>query len=152
MAKDAPATVESDFDPHAELRDYAAELFARRTANGIRGIQVEKVAIDCFEHAQIFLSVADRVASGEISSAPTPPNPLNEACAPNLKKTHPHNLVSQRFGNINRVKAIMDKLQQNPTLTELEDLEWKEQEIVLAKLIFPPCLERAGMLAAVAAN
>lgn len=151
MAKDQPQLVD-DLDPAAELRDYAAELFARRTANGVRGTLVEKVATDCFKDATIFLQVAAKVAAGEISSEPAPANPLSEVSAPNLKPTHPHNLVSQRFGSIERVARIYQQLSDNPALQELSDLDWREPEVTLARMIFPECLKRAGRLAAAVHN
>lgn len=147
MAKEQPQLVD-EFDPAAELRDYAAELFARRTANGVRGTLVEKVATDCFKDARIFLQVAAKVASGEISSEPAPANPLSEVSAPNLKATHPHNMVSQRFGSLERVARVYEQLSANPALQELPELDWREAEVSLARLIFPECLKRAGRVPA----
>lgn len=142
MAKETAA---AETTPEEDLQDFAAELFFRRTANGVRQTQVEQVATQCFRDAEVFLRVAKGVSTGQIDSTPAAPSPLSEVCAPNLKPTHPLNMVSGRFGDVAKVRSIYERLEKNPTITAIEDYDWKEPEVKLARVIFPECLKRAGV-------
>lgn len=147
MTKESQSVV-TDPDEGSELRDYAAELFAQRTRNGVRGVLAERVAMDCFRDARAFLAVAAKVESNQLDTSPPKPALFCDACAPNLRKTHPHNLVSQQVGDINRVREIFDQLEKNPLLEAIPELDWKKPEVNLARTLFPHYLARAKELAA----
>lgn len=123
--------------PADELQDAAFELFSRRTATGVRSTQIEQVVKQCFRDARKFLDVAAKIATGEIDSTPEPVSILSPVRAPNLKPTHPHNMVSQVHGNLNRIKQIHDMLKADPTLAAVPDLDWGQPEVALARTIFP---------------
>lgn len=129
-----------------QLEKYAFHLFsARSAANQRRG--TEALAIEAYRDAEAFIAVTNRVRSGEQSTAKPTGAILSEVSAPNLKPTHPHNLVSQRFGNLKRVRDIADKLEKNPNLDTFDELDWGPQEVKLARIIFPAYAEKNAQLA-----
>ncbi len=146
-AADKPAaTLDSLHD--SELDDLAFAIYRERVGKFLHSAG-EPLAIDSYRKAEEFLRVRDAMRAGELTTKkPTGPQ-LSEVSAPNLKPTHPHNLVSQRFGDLQRVNRIKQWLDKNPTpeadpqeLTskfnrEFGDLGWATQDIALARTIFP---------------
>jgi hypothetical protein len=121
-----------------ELQAYAFELFAERSSRGVAQVQAEQLAVQCFQSARTFMDVAARVKSqGGVMLAAPEGKQLADACAPNLKQTHPLNLVSQRFGNLEKVRQINAKLEADPKIEELPDLDWGKSEVNTARTLFP---------------
>lgn len=146
MAASAPTIAP---DKNAAELDRLAELFM---AHAPATIPPERLAIACYKKATAFLAVRDKIRSGEINVEPTKEAKgvqLSTCSAPNLKKSHPLNLVSQRFGNLDRVNRIKLWLDKNPTperdpsdlvprlQREFPDLEWGVAEINVAREVFP---------------
>lgn len=125
----------------SQIEEKAFHLFAARTAVGFAKRGVEQIAMNCFRDAESFLTVAKNIRSGELSVKPLVGKQLATVSAPNLKPTHPLNMVSQRFGNINRVKKIYEQLMAEPTLEKIEEFDWGKPEIETARLIFPTYCE-----------
>ena len=119
------------------IEQRAFQLFsARRAQLGLRGL-AEQIAAECYRDAEAFLTVAERVRAGEAPAAkPTGPQ-LADCCAPNLKATHPINMVSQRFGKLDRVQEIHDRLQTDEKLDSLPEYDWGLSEIHTARTLFP---------------
>ena len=136
-------------DPKQELSDLAFDIYARRMASGQTKRNAETEAVDSFKQAEAFLKVRASVAKGETKlKAPEGPQ-LADCCCPKQAKTHPHNLVSQQFGSIDRVQKINAWLKQNPTPEkepdelvmrlnrEFSDLSWDLAAVNTARTIFP---------------
>ena len=120
-----------------ELDELAFRLYVERAATAAVNRLDEQTAIDCYRKAEAFLAVRDRVRSGEaVTVKPTGPQ-LADASCPNLKKTHPYNLVSQRFGDLKRVRQINQWLESHPTADSYEELEWDGPTVRTARQIFP---------------
>ncbi len=134
--------------PPEEVDELAFQIFAQRMASlpGKRGGEPE--ALDAFRQAEAFLAVRGRVRSGEAKKAAEEPV-LADCCAPNLRRTHPHNLVSQRLGDLAKVNRVKQWLDRNPTPErdadelahrlnrEFPDLNWDLPTINVARAIFP---------------
>lgn len=119
------------------LEQRAFDLFtARRAQLGLRGA-AEQVAAECYRDAEAFLEVARRVRSGEPPAARPAGPQLADCSAPNLKPTHPFNMVSQRFGKLDRVQEIHILLQSDEKLDSLPELEWGVSEVQTARTLFP---------------
>lgn len=120
-----------------ELQQRAFELFtARRAAIGLQVDAVE-LAKACYRDARSFLEVSSKVDAGEISiDLPKGPQ-LSDCCAPNLKPTHPINLVSQRFGSLQRVRDVFERLDRDPTMDSLPEYEWGPVEVNCARSLLP---------------
>jgi hypothetical protein len=97
----------------SELDELAFRIFERRVAQmgGRRG--GEKLAVECYREAEEFLAVKKR--GGEPTKKDAEDSLLADCCAPNLRRTHPHNLVSRRMGDINKVNRNKVWLYKNPT-------------------------------------
>jgi hypothetical protein len=134
--------------PNTELEDLAFEIYSKRIAAAGNARHADAEALDCFRKAEAFLKVRASVRKGETKTVHAP-SILADVHAPNLKRTHPHNLVSQKMGNLSKVKEINDWLNKNPTPeTEPEelvsrlreafsDLGWDLPTINTARAIFP---------------
>jgi hypothetical protein len=134
-------------DKMTELDEIALQIYAQRqSAPRISG---ESDALDCYRRADAFLAVRAKVRKGELKAAkPTGPQ-LSDCCAPNLRKNHPLNLVSQKYGDLGRVDRIAKWLDTHPTPErDPEDLviafnrehgglDWALHEIATARLVFP---------------
>lgn len=139
MAKEN-ATIE--ISPIANgVAEVALEFMKHRNSNG----SAEQLAIRCFRDATAFLKIADKFATGVLSIEAIDNDPLDEAHAPNLKKTHPVNLVSRRFGSVAKVAEIWQMIK-NPDVVKLEELNWGLQECNQARAIFPAVLEKVQSL------
>jgi hypothetical protein len=115
----------------------AFRLFVERTAAGVRPLHQQQVAEQCFRDARAFSAVAARAAKGDTFDATPENNILSDASAPKLKPTHPINMVSRQFGDRKRIVEIAKRLEANPTLDELPDLDWGKPEVSTARALFP---------------
>ena len=120
-----------------ELESLAFEIFKETVAKIPANRLGEQVAIEAYRKAEAFLKIRDRVRSGEplVKQADGPQ--LCDASAPNLKKTHPHNLVSKRFGDLAKVNRIAKWLGDNPTTETSEEMDWDAPTTALARVLLP---------------
>lgn len=123
------------------LTDVALELFKTRSMSP--GINPEQLAIDCFRSAKSFLAVSELVQSGEIAAIDNDTNPLDVACAPNLKKTHPVNLMSRAWGDVKKVESVLAELEADPSAESYEPFGWGRPEVNQARALFPAVVNRA---------
>ncbi len=96
---------------NAELDKLAFEIFSKRAATRPAG---EQAAVESYKAAEAFLAVRAKVQTEGIASA-VDDSPLSDVSAPNQPPTYPLNLVSRKFGDLERVKKIAKWLEQNPT-------------------------------------
>lgn len=129
--------------PSDELKAVALELFKVRRNGGVSAAQV---ALSCFRDAQSFLDVADQIEMGDLELG-ADKNPLDDGYAPNLSKTHPINLMSKEWGDIQKVRDAL-KIVESPTVNSLDQYHWGKNECNLARTLFPGFLRRAEELAA----
>lgn len=129
-----------------ELQDMAFRLFAERTsrANAKRG--AEQLAKQCFTDAADFLAVAKSVATGGVKAAKPAGPQLAEWCCPNMGRElgirpedHPLNIVSKRYGSLEKVRKYYDRIKSDH-VTELPELNWGPDQVSLAREIFPAYL------------
>lgn len=130
-----------------ELDELAFRLYAERIAKMPAQASGEASSRWAYRRAEEFISLRDRVRAGETVAASQ--TILADVSAPNLKKTHPHNLVSQRFCDDNggeqavltRIKQIKDWLDKHPRSDEspvaYEPLYWDVPTTNLARVILP---------------
>src|SRR5688572_2646888 len=103
-----------------ELDELSFRLYAERISKMPAGAGGEAAAAWAYRKAEEFVAVRSRVQAGESPSLVE--SRLSEVSAPNLRPTHPHNLVSRRFSETNggeakvlaRIKAICDWLGKHP--------------------------------------
>lgn len=134
---------------NSELDEFAFEIFKQSVANSPVNRGGEQHARAAYAKAEAFLAVRERVRAGEMKPAKQDGPKLCDVSAPNLRRTHPHNLVSQRFGDLAKVNRIAKWLDQNPTPEsnpdelvdrlkyEFTDLDWDLPTINVARTIFP---------------
>lgn len=129
-----------------ELDEIAMRIFDERLRHN--SLLIERTTLDSYKLAEQWLSVRDGIRAGTISTAKDTGPKLADVSAPNLSQTHPLNLVSRRFGNLDRVNQINAWLVANPTGDEPEkmvaalnkkfgDLNWGFNEIYIARETFP---------------
>lgn len=106
----------------------------------------EQHAIRCYRNAAAFISMSEKIQLGEVNPTAISNEVLADAYAPNLKKTHPINLMSKEWGSVKKVKEAFAEIK-NPEVKEYELYGWKESEINTARRLFPPMLEREAELA-----
>lgn len=124
-------------DP-AQLEQLAFRLFADRSGR-IVNRSAEVLAVQCFADAEKFLGIAAKIRAGEpLTKKPTGPQ-LSDCSAPNLKPTHPLNMVSQRFGDpsLMQVRKLHARIEKDPTLEAIPELDWGKAEVNTARAIFP---------------
>lgn len=145
------ATPEKTVQADTELHELAFQIYCHRVAAQPINRAGAQIALDAFRKAEEFIAMRDQIESGEVSTAKPTESPLADCCAPNLPRTHPHNLVSQRFGDVNRVKRINDWFAKNPAPVQRDDepqyvdrvrtmfpeLGWDMPTINVARVIFP---------------
>jgi hypothetical protein len=135
----------------SELDSLAFEIYKAGVASSNR--PGEAWAIESYRKAEMFLAVRSKIQNGTVKAAIPEGPQLAEVCAPNLPKTHPINLVSQRFGDlkkVNRIQAYLanNKASPNSEDSELELLErvrrefvecekWGKEELSTARVVFP---------------
>lgn len=133
----------------SEHEDLAFRLYAERIAKMPAQVNGEEMSRWAFRKAEEFLSVRNKVRSGEDTTAALSGPQLCDVSAPNLKPTHPHNLVSKRFAQanggetvvLNRIKQIADWLDKHPRSddaeTKYEPLDWDVPTTNLARVLLP---------------
>jgi hypothetical protein len=110
MAGEKPTTESKD-----ELHEKAFEIYSAMVAKSPTGRGGEQQARAAYRKAEAFLAVRDGMQSGTMKASKTDGPVLADCCAPNLHRTHPYNLVSQRFGDLAKVGRIKKWLDANPT-------------------------------------
>lgn len=131
-----------------ELEELAAE-FAKASAAGNPRSDGTASAVAAFRNAAAFLAVRDKMRSGGLTSDKATGPQLADCCAPNLPKTHPHNMVSSRFGNLDRVQKVKAWLDAHPTPESepetlipdinraFPEISWDLPTINTARTLFP---------------
>jgi hypothetical protein len=135
--------------PNPELDSFAFEIFKQAVASSPHSRGGEQQALAAYKKAESFIGVRDRVRAGETKPAKSDGPSLCNCSAPNLRRTHPHSLVSERFGDLNKVNRIAKWLDINPTPEnepdelvsrinlEFPELSWDLPTINTARAIFP---------------
>lgn len=138
----------------SDLDAFAFEIYKTAVANHPVKRGGEHMARDAYQKAQAFLAVRDKVRSGALSPEKPRGLQLADCSAPNLRPTHPHNLVSQRFGDLLRVNRIKKWLDAHPTPEkepeevvqqlnrEFPELSWDLAAVNTARVIFPAYAEK----------
>ena len=133
---------------NVELEDLAAE-FAKSSAAVNPRIDANQRAIIAFREASAFLAVRDKLREGKLTSEKPVGPQLSDCRAPNLPKTHPHNMVSSVHGSLDRVQKIKKWLDAHPTPEsepeqlipqlnrEFPECNWDLPAINTARAIFP---------------
>lgn len=134
MAKDNSTTDEA-------LERYAFGLFVHRSAS-IQRRSAEQMTIECYRDAKAFVETSRQIISGEIDAKKEEGPQLSDVCAPNLKPTHPLNMVSKRFNPnpaaaFDRIKLIHNRLVKDPTLETIAEHDWGKAEVNTAREVFP---------------
>jgi hypothetical protein len=132
----------------SEVDSLAFEIYSKRMAHPGPKRAASFEALEAFKQAEEFIAVRAQVKSGALKTE-EPEGPQLAACyAPNLKRTSPYNLVSFKWGSIDRVNRVLSWLEKNPTLDDAEDLVhrfnsqfpelgWTLAEVSVARTIFP---------------
>lgn len=135
--------------PNTELDEFAFEIFKQAVARSPVNRGGEQQARAAYQKAEAFLAVRERVRAGDLKAVKQEGPVLTDCWAPNLKRSHPHNLVSQKLGDLNKVNRIAKFLEQNPTPEsdpdelvsrvnrEFPDLGWDLPTINTARVVFP---------------
>ena len=134
-----------------ELDQLAFEIFKTGVAMSPR--PAEQWAIEAYRKAETFLAIRNKIQTGTVKAAAPAGPQLADACAPNLHKYHPINLISQRFGDLKKVSRIDAFLKNNkpsPTVDdpdqellervkrEFADCEsWDKPALATARSVFP---------------
>ena len=124
------------------LYDTALDMF-KHSRIGVGS--ADQKAMHCFRDAAAFLKVADKISSGQLDLESIDNNPLDEAYCPNLKKTHPVNLMSRHWGSVKKVTEVYEMVR-NPGVESYEELGWGKPECNQARALFPAVIERAAAL------
>lgn len=132
-----------------ELDDFAYGIFKEMVASSPASRGGEQQALAAYKKAEAFMAIRDRVRAGETKAVRQEGPALTDCFAPNLKRTHPHNLVSQKFGDLAKVNRISQFLDKNPTPEgdadeliskinrEFPELSWDLPTINTARAILP---------------
>lgn len=147
MAKDtANATDEA-------LEKYAFALFTHRSS-GVQRRSAELLTKECFRDAEAFMETSRKILAGDLDVKQPAGIQLSEVCAPNLKPTHPLNMVSKRFNlpgdgakeseieaakekALDRVKQIHNRLSKDSSLEAFPEYDWGKAEVSTAREVFP---------------
>jgi hypothetical protein len=139
MSDPKKAATDTVYD--GDTRRVAERLFAERSMRA-NGRDMRSVAVGCFRDAAVFADVATAHELGMLESEivkPTGPQ-LCDVSAPNLHHSHPHNLVSRRFGDLKKVAVIYADLKANPDVemyvNEQLMINWDREATKLARLLF----------------
>ncbi len=131
-----------------EVDAMAFEIFKDRVAGGMKR-QPEQEAILAFKLAEAFVRTRNSIARGDVKTSEPEGIRLAEVSCPNQKRTHPINLVSQRYGNLDRAQKINAWLAKHPTPEsepeelvhslnkEFPDLSWDLPQINTARAVLP---------------
>lgn len=132
-----------------ELDQFAFEIFKQAVASSPASRGGEQQAMAAYRKAEAFMAIRDRVRSGDTKTVKPDGPALTDCFAPNLKRSHPHNLVSQKFGDLAKVNRISQFLDKNPTPEnepdelvskinrEFPELSWDLPTINTARAILP---------------
>jgi hypothetical protein len=132
-----------------ELDQLAFEIFSQMVAKSPANRGGEQQARAAYIKAEAFLAIRDRVRAGELKPAKQDGPVLADCYCPNMRRTHPYNLVSQKQGDLNKVNRIAQWLDKNPTPerdpeelvarinAEFLDLSWDLPTVNTARLLFP---------------
>ena len=126
------------------IAELAKQIFVEQF--GHSQIGYKQLTINSFRAATEFLAGAQSVQNGEIDLFEEDRNPLDDAKAPNLKKTHPINLMSKAWGDVRLVQAALDDLDANPAAETYEPYGWGKPEVNQARALFPAVVNRAKQL------
>lgn len=130
-----------------ELDELAFRLYSDRIAKLPAQSSGEAAGAWAYRKAEEFLAIRDRIKTGGV--AVIQESKLADVCAPNLKPTHPHNLVSQRYAErhggeqkvLSMLKEIHAWLLANPRSDEspvaYERLDWDVPTTNLARVLIP---------------
>lgn len=138
--KPAVATAPSANDADA-VQQVALKLYAERSGRG--KADPREIALQAFRDAEVFTEVSALYRADKLP-VPAAQDPRAICFAPNLKKTHPYNMVSRQHGDLNRVARIYSQLEANPTIEAFEELEWDAPTTSLARTLFPSYLDKSG--------
>lgn len=142
-----PKSDKMNAEDHKRLESVALELFSSVISRGVHPSSYRKAGVQCFQAADEFLQTSAAIRDGGPITPQVPGGiQLDFASAPNLPKSHPQNLISQRFGSRERVQKVYDRIKgielSNPQAeTKIDDSElginWDRPEIALAQTLFP---------------
>lgn len=128
--------------------DLAFRIYAHRVAARPVRRNGEAEALLAYRQAESFLAARKRVKAGELNRrAPEGPQ-LADCYCPNQPRVHPHNLVSQHWGSLEKVNRVHRWLEANPDTdaefyferlrNEFPELhQWGEPEVNIARAVFP---------------
>ena len=145
-----------------ELDDLAFRIYSQRLASRQMNRGGEQETIEAYRMAEAFIETRDKINRGVIKTAKPGQLVLADCCAPNLPRTHPHNLVAQLHtdrqgtqtpGDPNKINRIGKFLNDNPTPEsnpdelivklnrQFPDLGWDLPTINVARAIFPAYMQ-----------
>ena len=124
-----------------KLYSVALTLFSNRSMHS--GFNPQQLALACFRDAKIFVSTAQQIQENRVNPSADDENPLDAACAPNLKRTHPINLMSRAWGDLKRVQDALSDLEANPSAEYYEAYGWGKPEVNQARALFPAVVQRS---------
>lgn len=143
MVDESTAPVSKKSKISTRLQETAFELFKHRPANVGSARQI---AIQCYRSAEAFLQATDELIAGTLNITSIDQNPLDEAYAPNLKKTHPINLMSRHWGSVDKVRKTLAALKSEPEAKAYEPYGWGLPEVNQARALFPALVKKADEL------
>ena len=126
-----------------------AEKYAIAAQSARPQLDPRQTAIAGFRAAEAFLAVRDMHREGKLTTEKAKGPQLADCCSPNLPRTHPYNMVSSRFGNLDRVAKVKAWLDSHPNpeseqeqlIPDLNrafpEISWDLATINLARSIFP---------------
>lgn len=130
-----------------EIDELAFRLYVERISNLPAHSSGDAAGAWAYRKAEEFVAVRDRVKAGDVTVTAT--SRLSDASAPNLKHTHPHNLVSQRFAErnggeekvlaeINRInKWLLSHPHSDDSPPTYDALDWDVPTTKLARVLMP---------------
>ncbi len=133
-----------------EIDRIALQIFANRAALTHGSPASAADAVKCYKEEATFIRARGQFHAGEFDPQVAKGPQLADCCAPNLPKTHPHNLVSGQMGDLTKVASIQKFLVANPNpkheggeqdiinaLNRQFALGWTFAELRTARVIFP---------------
>lgn len=113
---------QAESKPNPELDEMAFTIFTQAVARSPNARGGDTVARAAYQKAKAFLAVRNSIHSGEATD--TPEGKQFDGCfAPNLPPTHPVNLVSEKFGDQQKINRVAQFLRENPTVSTEEEQE-----------------------------
>ncbi len=127
-----------------ELKRVSIELFAASFAMAGGRINAEALSDASINAAQVFLARFGQFKAGKVVFDRLE-DALADCHAPNLRQSHPVNLVSRKYGKLDRLAEIWSQLEKLPeSANEFSEFpEWKRGEITTARTLIPATLEKA---------